>query len=84
MIPHEYHTVDYDGYWMTRKNVVLCFVSVDFLLPRIKIVPGGMFLCREATSLSYLPVISVGWQGTTPSLAPEPQASPGHQTAAPH
>lgn len=53
-------------------------------LPQVRLVPGGMFLCGEATSLSYLPVISVGRQGTTPSLAPEPQASPGHQTAAPH
>ena len=67
-------------------------VRIDFdtglealcLSPRLGLVPGGMFLCREATSLSYLPVISVGRQGTTPSLAPEPQASPGHQTAAPH
>lgn len=46
------------------------------LCPLVRLVPGGMFLCREATSLSYLPVISVGRQGTTPSLAPEPQASP--------
>lgn len=53
-------------------------------LPQVRLVPGGMFLCGEATSLSYLPVISVGWQGTTLSLAPEPQASPGHQTASPH
>lgn len=54
------------------------------ILPHVRFVPGGMFLRGEATSLSYLPVVSVGRQGTTPSLAPEPQASPGHQTAAPH
>lgn len=53
-------------------------------LPQVRLVPGEMFLCGGATSLSYLPVISVGRQGTTPSLAPEPQASPGHQPAAPH
>lgn len=45
------------------------------LLPQVRLVPGGMFLCRGATSPSYLPVISVGRQDTTLSLAPEPQAS---------
>lgn len=75
-----------------RNNVFCFFSSVRFFLqhgidsdksheapaplPQVRLVPGGMFLCGEATSLSYLPVISVGQQGTTPSLAPEPQASP--------
>lgn len=45
------------------------------LLPQVRLVPGGMFLCGGASSPSYLPVISAGWQGTTLSLAPEPQAS---------
>lgn len=49
--------------------------------PQVRLVPGGMFLCREATSLSYLPVISVGRQGETLSLAPELQTSRDSETA---
>lgn len=45
--------------------------------PQVRLVPGGMFLCKEATSLSYLPVISAGRQGETPFLAPELQTSRG-------
>lgn len=62
---HFQHTIQYHMNimkWilMATGRLVLCFVSVDFLLPQVKLVPGEMFLCREASSLSYLPVISVG------------------------
>lgn len=98
VIPQEHLAADCECYWVSnapRDCVFLCAFpsSKDRFwqescspprLPQVRLVPGGMFLCGEATSLSYLPVISVGRRGTTPSLAPEPQASPGHQTAAPH
>lgn len=67
----------------TRKCFSFISVKVDvntrpegLLFSRqVRLVPGGMFLCREATSLSYLPVISAGRQGETPFLAPELQTS---------
>lgn len=54
------------------------------LSPRSGWLPVGCF-CAERPPL-FLIFLSSLWDGggTTPSLAPEPQASPRHQTAAPH
>lgn len=64
-----------DGFWQESPSPPPTPLKKPPLLPQVKLVPGGMFLCWGATSPSYLPVISVGRQGTTLSLAPEPQAS---------